>query len=195
MKRALVIGLLSTHLLTHAQGVPVYDAASVFQAIRQMQAWETQYQQMYRQLLNQKAQIESMTGSRGLGTIANEITKPLIVEAIQQQVTDAQTRKDLQSLTSGQLNQLLKASEMRASQIQKLMSRVNATTDAKGGQEINARIAAEQVMVANEAKETQLLQQVAELKKQQMDEERRLESLKRLTSSGILRSFKPASLQ
>jgi type IV secretion system protein VirB5 len=59
-------------------GVPVIDVANLAQAIQQVLAWAQQYQQMVDQIQearNQVSQLQttynSMTGTRGLGTILN----------------------------------------------------------------------------------------------------------------------------
>lgn len=51
--------------------MPVIDAANLTQAINQVNAWKSQYQQMFQQIQQLQQQIKSSTGSRGLGNIVN----------------------------------------------------------------------------------------------------------------------------
>ena len=171
-----------------AQGIPVYDAASVLTAIQQLLAWEKQYQQMYQQYVNQIQQIEnqaqqiaSISGTRNLGLTNNVITAPVLSPDIQQQLSGAASRQEVLQTTTQQLNNLVKASQTRSAQIQNLMGSINQTTDAKGIAELTARIQAEQVMATNEGKEAELLNQMYMLQRLQKDEELRANRIRNLS--------------
>lgn len=182
LKQIILSPLLALAISSYAQGIPVYDAASVLTAIQQLLAWEKQYQQMYQQYVNQIQQIENqaqqianISGTRSLGLINNSLTTPILSGDIQQQLTNATSRQEVLQATTQQLNNMLRASQTRSAQIQNLMSNINQTTDAKGIAELTARIQAEQVMATNESKEAQLLNQLYMMQRQQQDEEFRLE--------------------
>ena len=50
----------------------VLDAANLQQSVNQVTAWKKQYEQMLQQQQQLQAQHAAMTGSRGLGMIAND---------------------------------------------------------------------------------------------------------------------------
>lgn len=56
----------------------------------------------------------------------------------------------------------MKSAAGRLSQIQALMSEINATTDQKSVQEIQARIGAENALLAHEMSQLQMLQGMAD---------------------------------
>jgi len=77
----------------HAQGIPVYDNASVIQAIQQVRAWATQLQQMQNQLTQMEATYNQLTGLRNLGSLLNNT---LLVQYLPQDYVSV-----LRSLTQG----------------------------------------------------------------------------------------------
>ena len=62
----------------------------------------------------------------------------------------------------GLLQDAMKSAAGRLSQIQSLMGQINATTDQKAVQEIQARIGAENALLAHEVSQVQMLQGMAE---------------------------------
>ncbi len=62
----------------------------------------------------------------------------------------------------GLLQDAMKAASGRLSQIQALMGQINATTDQKSVQEIQARIGAESALLAHEMSQVQMLQGMAD---------------------------------
>ena len=161
-------------------GIPVIDAANLVQDILQMLSWVQQAADEVTKISNQVQQIKqlgdtysNMTGSRALGTVANTVGDNSIVPAnVQAAWTGYTTARQLvnqaQSLgSSGQT-----AISQRFAQIQALMRQISSTTDQKGGLEIQARIAAENALVGNDANRIALLkmQQDAEAQRIQDDE-------------------------
>lgn len=162
------------------QGIPVIDAASLTQAVNQVLAWEQQYKQMLMQIEQQKLQldvsnlnIQSITGTRGLGTILNEITQSVIDPNFQSALSNAGTHGDIDVLGSTQLLSLHQGTATRYRQIQSLMSAINQTTDPKAIAELTARIQSEQAMIANEQKEADLVRQSLEQQHRAIDAKRR----------------------
>ncbi len=51
--------------------MPVIDVANLVQAINQVNAWKIQYAQMLQQVQQLQKQLQSTTGGRGLGNVAN----------------------------------------------------------------------------------------------------------------------------
>lgn len=55
-----------------AQGIPVIDAASLAQAIKQVESWQQQLQSMAKQYNQSLKHYESLTGNRGFGDLLND---------------------------------------------------------------------------------------------------------------------------
>ena len=162
------------------QGIPVYDASAIYQAILQVQAWEAQYNQMVTTIQQQQQQLQSMTGSRNLGTINNGITTNVLPSNIATQINSANTHDDLNAVATSNLQLLSAALKTRAQQIQSLMAQINATNDPKSIQELTARIQAEQVMATSEQKEAQWLQSQIQTQSQLIDRQQLNSQVNRL---------------
>ena len=55
-----------------AQGIPVIDAASLAQAVKQVESWQAQLQAMSKQYNQALKHFESLTGNRGFGDLLND---------------------------------------------------------------------------------------------------------------------------
>lgn len=55
-----------------AQGIPVIDAASLAQAVKQVESWQQQLQSMAKQYNQALKHYESLTGNRGFGDLLND---------------------------------------------------------------------------------------------------------------------------
>jgi type IV secretion system protein VirB5 len=91
----------------------------------------------------------------------------------------------------GLLQDAMKSAAGRLSQIQSLMGQINATTDQKAVLEIQARIGAENALLAHEATQIQMLQGMAESEERierSRDRERQLQMLAR---TGRIADFLP----
>lgn len=173
--------IVSTALLIASSGafagIPVFDGANLAQQIQQVISWVQQYQQMATQLQQQVEQIttatqhlDSMTGVRGLGEIANTIgLGDMIPEDIQNTLQQIQQAKNLATQMGSITGNSLQSTMQRARQIQSLMRSINTTTDAKGVGEIQARITAETAAVQNEANRIQLMQMQAQSQAEQIN--------------------------
>jgi len=76
--------------------------------------------------------------------------------------TDCQATLAQPYQQKGLLQDAMKSAAGRLSQIQSLMSQINATTDQKAVQEIQARIGAENALLAHEVSQVQMLQGMAD---------------------------------
>jgi len=91
----------------------------------------------------------------------------------------------------GLLQDAMKSAAGRLSQIQSLMGQINATTDQKAVQEIQARIGAENALLAHEVSQLQMLQGMADSEERiarSRDRERQYEMLNR---TGKIADFLP----
>ncbi len=55
-----------------AQGIPVIDAASLAQAVKQVESWQAQLQAMSKQYNQALKHFETLTGNRGFGDLLND---------------------------------------------------------------------------------------------------------------------------
>ena len=196
---ALMIGIFNP---LHAQGIPVIDAANLAQAIQQVTAWAQQLEQMQRQISN-------MSGVRNMGQLAQtaRLYLPREYQGILNEgigawsaiynaarVFDMTLSKLDGNSPSGQafsgiakqaaLNRAVseeayKTAGDRFAAIQILMDKINASPDDKDVQDLQARIAAEQVMMQNEMNRLQTLAMLAQAQRDlamQQAAERRMTS-------------------
>ena len=175
----------------HAQGIPVFDAQNVIQAIATVAQLEQQVQQ--------EIQIyQSTVGTRGFGAL---LTNPVVANSLPsnwQSVYTAVQRGGYAGLT-GSAQALRSASEIyncadqtgidqqvcqrdlnkpfqdkafgmqayqtelqELNQIQSLMQQIDVTQDPKGVAELQARIQSENTAVGNEMTKLQLFRMLAE---------------------------------
>lgn len=195
-------GGLSLSSASYAQ-IPVTDSASIGQQIaaqaETIAKWKVQYDQMVSQIEQAKQQYESITGSRGLGTIMNDPAMrdylPGDWQAVYDSVksggysgltgtgksvynankiydacahfTDSQQRTSCEALAvksaqdKGLAVDAYEKAKSRINQIDKLMSKINDTSDPKAIAELQGRIAAEQANIQNEQIKLQMYQMVA----------------------------------
>jgi type IV secretion system protein VirB5 len=195
-------GGLSLSSASYAQ-IPVTDGASIGQQIaaqaETIAKWKVQYDQMVSQIEQAKQQYESITGSRGLGTIMNDPAMrdylPGDWQAVYDSVksggysgltgtgksvynankiydacahfTDSQQRTSCEALAvksaqdKGLALDAYEKAKSRINQIDKLMSKINDTSDSKAIAELQGRIAAEQANIQNEQTKLQMYQMVA----------------------------------
>ncbi len=66
------VSLLLLVAANHARAMPVFDFAAFGQAVKQVEAWKEQFDQMAQQIKQLQEQNAAMTGSRGLGDILND---------------------------------------------------------------------------------------------------------------------------
>ena len=165
-KLALCAILIFFKPVIYAQGIPTFDAANFAQAINQVLAWQQQYNQMVQQLqqlqqtnITAQNSLQSISGNRGLGLILNSIPQSVIPPDFSQQLNATKNPQDANAMVGQQMKMLLDTTRVRFNQIQQLMMAINTTNDTKAIGELNARIQAEQAMIANESKEFSMLQE------------------------------------
>ena len=173
-------------------GIPVIDAANLVQDILQMLSWVQQAADEVTKITNQVQQIKqlgdtynNMTGSRALGTVMNTVGDNSIVPANVQAAwagynNSLQLINQVKALGAGGQT----AINQRFAQIQGLLGQINGATDQKGALEIQARVAAENALVLNDANRIALLkmQQEAEAQRIQDDEMKRRQTQILLTA-------------
>ena len=91
----------------------------------------------------------------------------------------------------GLLQDAMQAASGRLAQIGALMGRVNATTDQKSIQEVQARIGAENALLAHEMSQLQMLQGMADADERIARSRDRERQYQMLTRSGRIADFLP----
>ena len=168
-----------------AAQIPVFDAGSLAQAIKQFQQMQQQYQQM-------QQQHNRLNGSRGMASLVNNPALRNYLPADYQRILNggygnsndiraASKIYGIENTTIGKNTDTARAFEASANQaainrataeegyrqasqrfasIQVLLDKVNQAPDAKDIADLQARIQAEQVMLQNESIKLQMLAQL-----------------------------------
>lgn len=166
------VSLATASLHAHATGYPVFDVTNFGQAVKQVQAWTQQYNQMRVQIENMNNQLKAMTGNRGMATLLPALAPAMPadwaqsmtnISALAQQIRSSQAMLTPQqaSYMSQQLQQFLAQSQnlsaanqamaqtafndaaMRQSRLQTLTATLAATKDPKAAYDLANRIAIE----------------------------------------------------
>ncbi len=183
---------------SHAQGIPVIDAANLVQTVQQVINDITAINNQVQQITQLQTQLSSMTGGRNLGNVFNN---PMLQNYVPSEVysylnavnssgysglnstgkalrdsrmvyncmdlaggarTSCQASLAQPYQQKGLLQDAMRTAAGRLSQIQSLMSQVNATTDQKAVLEVQARIGAENALLSHELSQVQMLQGMAD---------------------------------
>jgi type IV secretion system protein VirB5 len=221
----LITAMLTFALPCRAQGIPVIDIANLVQTVQQVINDVTKINNQIQQLTVLQAQINSISGSRllghvadnpglrnylppksyttidavtadgynGLGTTAKGLRDADLVYNCLDLTGSAKTRCQsalaLPYQHKGLLQDAMSAASGRLAQIDALMSQIDATTDAKSIEEIQARVGVENAMLAHEMSQVQMLQGLADSDERiarSRDRERQYEMLGR---SGKIADF------
>lgn len=91
----------------------------------------------------------------------------------------------------GLLQDAMKSAAGRLSQIQSLMGQINATTDQKAVQEVQARIGAENALLAHEMSQVQMLQGMADSEERIARSRERERQFEMLTRTGKVADYLP----
>lgn len=84
LRHSIIIGMVSVAIIVPVQAAyPVIDVANLAQAVKQINAWKQQYDQMAAQYKQLERQYAALTGTRNLGQIINN---PILREIVPQNV-------------------------------------------------------------------------------------------------------------
>lgn len=150
-----------------ADGIPVFDGASVVQAIKQGIQLKQQIENQISQIQEMRNQLAAIKGSRGMGNLARR--------AIDYDLNIPSEWADLHKLTSTQQQAHLKGNQYDAAQsdnllnqnltmlskftadnqqrlntIDRLINQINAATDIKASSDLRNRLSAEQLKFQNQ---------------------------------------------
>jgi type IV secretion system protein VirB5 len=203
-----------------AQGIPVIDVANLVQTIQQVLDGITQINQLQSQinsingirnlgdvfnnpLLKNYVPAEAYTyvnaintsGYSGLNATAKALRDVGMVYNCMDLVGDARTSCQAALAQpyqqKGLLQDAMKSAAGRLSQIQSLMGQINATTDQKAVQEVQARIGAENALLAHEMSQVQMLQGMADSEERIARSRERERQYQMLTRTGKVADYLP----
>jgi len=222
---AIVVVCCSTNV--RAQGIPVIDVANLIQTILQVLNDVTEIANQVQQIKQLQAQVDSINGVRGLGTVFNnpalrnyvppeayKVLNGINVSGYSGLSATAKALRDIGMIYNcmdlsgaartecqaalaqpyqhkGLLQDAMKAASARLAQINSLMNQINATADQKAILEIEARINAENALLAHEISQVQMLQGMADSEERiarSRDRERQYQMLAR---TGKVASYLP----
>lgn len=107
------------------------------------------------------------------------------------EVTQVTTQRQLAALGQGITRTALDTTSNRFASLQQLINAIPTATDTKGSLDLQARTAAEQTMLSNEATKLQVLQQILSAEQAALDEQRDEEAV---ADIGSLRTLAPMGL-
>jgi type IV secretion system protein VirB5 len=208
MKKIFVSLLFATQVsVTFAAGIPVFDAASVMQAIASVQELKSQVEQ-------QKQLYSALNGNRGMGTLLNNPALRNYLPDDWKKVYDTLNSGNVSGLT-GSAAQIRKANQIfdcakvqnaqdkllcnrsaglaaaqksfglnaydqstkRIDQIESLMKQINQTSDAKSIAELNARLQAENALIQNEQIKLQMFSELSRAEENLLKQQQREQAM------------------
>lgn len=135
------------------------------------------------------------SGYSGLSATAKALRDAGIVYNCMDLTGDARTRCQAALAQpyqhKGLLQDAMKSASGRLTQIQSLMGQINATTDQKAVQEIQARIGAENALLAHEMSQVQMLQGMADSEERIARSRERERQYQMLTRTGKVADYLP----
>ncbi|MDK4525798.1 type IV secretion system protein [Kingella kingae] len=162
-----VAGCLMMSQPVMAGGIPVFDGASVAQAIQQGIQLKQQIDNQLNQISEMKNQLAAIKGSRGMGNLARQainyhlnvpsewgdlhkLTSAQQKERLQGNKYNAAQAENLLNQHLSQLSQFVAENQQRLKTIDGLINQINATTDIKASSDLRNRLAAEHMKFQNQ---------------------------------------------
>lgn len=150
-----------------AGGIPVFDGASVAEAIQQGIQLKQQIENQISQIQEMRNQLAAIKGSRGMGNLARQaINYDLNVPSewgdlhkltsAQQQARlkgnqyDAAQSDNLLNQNLTMLSKFMAENQQRLNTIDSLINQINTTTDIKASSDLRNRLSAEQLKFQNQ---------------------------------------------
>lgn len=175
----LAVALATASLHAQATGYPVFDVSNFGQAVKQVQAWTQQYNQMRTQIEYMNNQLKALTGDRGMATLLPQLTPHMPADwaqsmtnlsALAQEIrrTQAVLTPQQASYMSQQLQQFLSQAQnlsaanqamaqtafnsaaARQARLQVLTAALANTKDPKAAYDLANRIAIEHTGLVND---------------------------------------------
>lgn len=178
----LSVCMLTLPVASHAGGIPTFDAASVAQAIQQVTQMKTQIENQIQQIAQLKSQVTALTGSRDIGKAFSGAALeqlPSEWKDLYGSVNNTDYKKVIQGKTytpETAMKQLVHNYESsiqafndtksRLNNIQKMIQKIDSTTDIKAAQDLQNRIAAENAIIQNNQTKLDMMARMADQMKE-----------------------------
>lgn len=209
IKSLALVAFVSTATYSNG-GVPVFDSASVAQAIQQVVHMKSQIDNQISQIKQMEANYKAVTGSRNIGQLFNNPALRSYLPANYASLYDAvksgnnaqlsraldelakkekgyslekngKERYNTQQLMNKATSiQALEAQNLRLDNIQNLMNQINLATDPKAAQDLSNRLAVEQATIQAEQTRINLMMQLNRANLELAKEQRDTESVNSL---------------
>lgn len=171
----------------YAGGIPVFDGASVAQAMQQVVHMKEQIDNQINQINQLKSQVKAMTGTRNLGNILKNTVKDQVPDEWNSIYQSGVTLTQKNSVSSAKYNpnagqeNLLRTYDMtvkafedtkkRLDNIDGLMRQIDQAQDMKAAADLQNRLAGEQAIIQNQQVKLDMMARTYALE-QQMQTER-----------------------
>lgn len=126
------------------------------------------------------ASVQALVASNAVLTSAD------LARLSPEELAQLNSARQLAALQEGITRAALDTTSNRFASLQQLINAIPTATDAKGALDLQARIAAEQAMLTNEATKVQVLQQTMDAEQAALDQERREEAIADIGTLGAL---------
>lgn len=184
IRAVLALGLALCFASAKSSGIPVVDVAAIANMIQQYTQMIQQYKVLQNQLTTTAKQLESVTGSRGMGALfsnpqiqslmpadwANLYTSieksPLFKEARKKFPMSKDPRinaiYDQTAATNATMQDFFKKTQMRITQIQQLQGQIDSASDPAAKADLQNRMVSEQNSIAASSQLMAAMQKLAE---------------------------------
>ena len=174
----LSVCMLALPVTSHAGGLPVFDGANVANTLQQIVHMKQQIDNQVKQISELKSQVTAMTGSKDIGKTFSETALeqlPSEWKDLYGGVNNTDYKKVIQGKTytpETAMKQLIHNYESsiqafndtksRLNNIQKMVQKIDSTTDIKAAQDLQNRIAAENAIIQNNQTKLDMMARMAE---------------------------------
>ncbi len=158
-------------------GVPVYDAASVANTLKQITHMKEQIDNQIQQIAELKNQVSALTGSKDIGKIFSDTALEQLPDEWKS-IYDSMGKTDYKKVIQGKtytpetaMKQLVNNYEssiksfndtkLRLNNLQKMIQKIDSTTDIKAAQDLQNRIAAESAIIQNNQTKLDMAERLA----------------------------------
>lgn len=178
----LSVCMLTLPVTSHAGGIPTFDGASVAQAIQQVIHMKEQIDNQLKQISELKSQVTALTGSKDIGKTFSETALeqlPSEWKDLYGSVNNTDYKKVIQGKAytpETAMKQLVHNYESsiqsfndtksRLTNIQKMIQKIDSTTDIKAAQDLQNRIAAENAIIQNNQTKLDMMARMADQMKE-----------------------------
>ncbi|WP_434779322.1 type IV secretion system protein [Neisseria sp. Ec49-e6-T10] len=165
-------------LTSYAGGIPVFDGAQVANTLQQIIHMKEQIDNQIQQIAELKNQVSALTGSKGVGSAFSETALeqlPTEWKDLYGSIANTDYKKMIQGKTytpDTAMKQLVNNydssvqafndTKLRLNNLQKMIKKIDSTTDIKAAQDLQNRIAAESAIIQNNQTKLDMMARLAE---------------------------------